>query len=337
MSSAASKASTDSLPWIEKHRPAKLSDLIAHEQIISTIDRLIDSGKLPHLLFYGPPGTGKTSTILACARKLYGKSFKAMVLELNASDERGIAVVRNQITSFAGTRKLFSSGVKLIILDEADALTKDSQAALRRVIEKYSKTTRFCLICNYVSKIIPAIQSRCTRFRFAPLRKDQMESKTKEIAQLEGVNLTEDGLDAILRLSEGDMRRMLNTMQAAHLAFDEVNETNVHLCLGQPLPKDVDIIFGHLMNSTVEVAFDAIRKMAVEKGLAMTDILTEIVKKYVQQGLALPSRVRTFLLEKLADVEHSLAGATSDKIQLGSIVGIFFIARQMLESQHASR
>ena len=113
-------------------------------------------------MFYGPPGTGKTSTILACARKLYGKNFKAMVLELNASDDRGIAVVRNQITSFAGTRKLFDSGVKLIILDEADALTKDAQAALRRVIEKFSKTTRFCLICNYVSKIIPAIQSRCT-------------------------------------------------------------------------------------------------------------------------------------------------------------------------------
>jgi len=331
------KTVNDSLPWIEKHRPAQLSDLIAHEQIISTIDRLINSGKLPHLLFYGPPGTGKTSTILACARKLYGKNFKAMVLELNASDARGIDVVRNQITSFAGTRKLFSSGVKLIVLDEADALTKDSQAALRRVIEKYSRTTRFCLICNYVSKIIPAIQSRCTRFRFAPLRRDQMIAKTKEIAQIEGVNMTEDGLNAILRLSCGDMRRMLNTMQAAHLAFDKVDETNVHLCLGQPLPKDIENVFQHLMNSTVKDAFEAIWNLCVQNGLALTDILTEVVKTYIQQGIALPPNVRIFLLEKLADIEHNLSGATSDKIQLGAMVGVFHIARDMLQKQNESR
>ena len=157
----------------------------AHHDIISTIDRLIDSNSLPHLLFYGPPGTGKTSTILAVAHKLFGKNISSMVLELNASDDNSIKVVRTKIKTFAGTKKLFSKGMKLIILDEADNLSSDAQSALRRVMEKYSSQTRFCLICNYVSKIAPAIQSRCQRFRFAPLAQKHMTGKITEIAGLE--------------------------------------------------------------------------------------------------------------------------------------------------------
>ena len=156
---------TAALPWVEKYRPKEMSDLVSHEQIIGTITKLIDAGKLPHLMLYGPPGTGKTSTILACAHKLYGKHFSSMVLELNASDDRGIDVVREQIKEFASTRQMFSSAPKLIVLDEADNMTNPAQFALRRVIEKFTRNARFCIICNYASKIIPALQSRCTRFR----------------------------------------------------------------------------------------------------------------------------------------------------------------------------
>ena len=165
---------TAALPWVEKYRPKEMSDLVSHEQIIGTITKLIDAGKLPHLMLYGPPGTGKTSTILACAHKLYGKHFSSMVLELNASDDRGIDVVREQIKEFASTRQMFSSAPKLIVLDEADNMTNPAQFALRRVIEKFTRNARFCIICNYASKIIPALQSRCTRFRFAPLSKEQV-------------------------------------------------------------------------------------------------------------------------------------------------------------------
>ena len=175
----------DALPWVEKYRPNSLDDLIAHEEIITILNKLIESNKLPHLLFHGPPGTGKTSTIIACAKKMYGPSYSSMTLELNASDDRGIDVVREQIKEFAGTKKLFSTGVKLIILDEADAMTQDAQSALRRVIEKYTSNTRFCMICNYVNKIMPALQSRCTRFRFAPLRPEQITSRLQDICVAE--------------------------------------------------------------------------------------------------------------------------------------------------------
>lgn len=150
------------------------------------VNRFISQKQLPHLLFYGPPGTGKTSTILACAKQLYTPAqFKSMVLELNASDDRGIGIVRGQILNFASTRTIFSGTFKLIILDEADAMTNDAQNALRRIIEKYTENVRFCVICNYLSKIIPAVQSRCTRFRFAPLTPEQILPRLDKIIELE--------------------------------------------------------------------------------------------------------------------------------------------------------
>ena len=179
------------LPWVEKYRPAALQELISHEDIIKTIRRFISEEKLPHLLFYGPPGTGKTSTILACAKELYSaKEFNSMVLELNASDDRGINVVRGQILNFASTRTIFNSGFKLVILDEADAMTQDAQNALRRIIEKFTDNVRFCLICNYLSKIIPALQSRCTRFRFGPLDPEQIMPRLVHVCEQESVDVT---------------------------------------------------------------------------------------------------------------------------------------------------
>lgn len=171
------------------------------------------------MLFYGPPGTGKTSTILAVAREMYGKAYNIMALELNASDDRGINVVREQIKSFASTQHLVNRGVKLVVLDEADSMTNAAQFALRRIIEKYTRSTRFCLICNYASKIIPALQSRCTRFRFMPLNKEDAMGRLREIAAAEGLDLTDSGVNAITELGRGDMRKCLNIMQSTSMAF----------------------------------------------------------------------------------------------------------------------
>eukprot|EP00878_Enallax_costatus_P026559 GHUV01028505.1.p1 GENE.GHUV01028505.1~~GHUV01028505.1.p1 ORF type:complete len:210 (+),score=54.50 GHUV01028505.1:200-829(+) len=172
-------------PWVEKYRPKTLDDVAAHKEIIDTIKKLTNENRLPHLLLYGPPGTGKTSTILAVARQIYGGAMQNMTLELNASDDRGIDVVREQIQDFASTRSVFSNKFKLVILDECDAMTRDAQFALRRVIEKYTRNTRFCLICNYVSKIIPALQSRCTRFRFPPLDEAHVRERLQHVVQQE--------------------------------------------------------------------------------------------------------------------------------------------------------
>uniref|UniRef100_A0A1D1Z8F7 Replication factor C subunit 5 n=1 Tax=Anthurium amnicola TaxID=1678845 RepID=A0A1D1Z8F7_9ARAE len=203
-----------SAPWVEKYRPQSLADVAAHRDIVDTIDRLTNENRLPHLLLYGPPGTGKTSTILAVARKLYGAQYHNMILELNASDDRGIDVVRHQIQDFASTRSFDAKySVKLVLLDEADAMTKDAQFALRRVIEKYTRSTRFTLICNHVNKIIPALQSRCTRFRFAPLDATHITERLQYVIKAEGIDVSESGLAAVVRLGSGDMRKALNILQ----------------------------------------------------------------------------------------------------------------------------
>lgn len=317
------------LPWVEKYRPEKLDDLIAHEDIICTITRFIKEDRLPHLLFYGPPGTGKTSTILACAKQIYGcKEFASMVLELNASDDRGIGIVRGQIYSFASTKTIFKSGFKLVILDEADAMTQDAQNALRRVIEKFTENTRFCLICNYLTKIIPAIQSRCTRFRFGPLSNKQILPRLDYVIEKENLKVTPDGRDALMDLAQGDMRKVINVLQCTALAFDEVNEVNVYTCVGHPLKSDIRSIVNWLLNDNFQAAYQNIREMQTLKGLALQDILTQ-VHLYVNR-IDFPTKVKLHLIVKMADIEDRLAHGTSEKLQLSSMIAAFQVARDMV-------
>lgn len=204
-----------------------LADVSGHQDILATINKFVDSNRLPHLLLYGPPGTGKTSTILALARRIYGsENMRQMVLELNASDDRGIDVVREQIKTFASTKQIFTmgasasrtgiAGFKLIILDEADAMTNTAQMALRRIMEKYTANTRFCIIANYSHKLSPALLSRCTRFRFSPLKEQDIRVLVDKVIEEETVKIIPEATEALVRLSKGDMRRALNVLQACH-------------------------------------------------------------------------------------------------------------------------
>ncbi|KAK7686168.1 Subunit of heteropentameric Replication factor C (RF-C) [Cerrena zonata] len=311
----------ENLPWVEKYRPVSLDDVVSHKDITSTIEKFIEKSRLPHLLFYGPPGTGKTSTILAVARRIYGTNYKKQILELNASDDRGIDVVREQIKNFAETRTLFSKGFKLIILDEADMMTTAAQAALRRVIEQYTKNVRFCIICNYVNKIIPAIQSRCTRFRFSPLPMPEVEKRLNIVIETEGVKLTDDGKKALLRLSKGDMRRALNVLQACHAAYDLTGETEVYNCTGNPQPADIATIVNSMFSDEFTTSYKMISTMKTERGLALQDLLNGAYE-YIDE-LELKPNSRIYLLDSLATTEHRLASGANEKIQLTGLLGAF--------------
>ncbi|CAG2114310.1 unnamed protein product [Medioppia subpectinata] len=307
--------------WVEKYRPRSLDQLISHQNIVSTLSKFMAERRLPHLLLYGPPGTGKTSTILSCARQLYSpQQMSSMVLELNASDERGIGVVRGPILNFASTKAVFKSGFKLIILDECDAMTNDAQNALRRstpllllllipipplsltiLIEKFSVNTRFCLICNYLSKIIPALQSRCTRFRFGPLSAAQIIPRVKFIATEERINATDEGIKALIDLSDGDMRKVLNVLQATSAAFPVVDERNVYLCCGRPLKEDIEQILGWLLNQKFTTIYENMLEMKREKGLALQDILKQL-HPYIDR-IDFPIDLKIEILEKMANIE----------------------------------
>ncbi|KZF25975.1 activator 1 37 kDa subunit [Xylona heveae TC161] len=221
-----SKETTRLQPWVEKYRPKSLSDVAAQDHTITVLQRTLQSSNLPHMLFYGPPGTGKTSTVLALAKELYGPELmKSRVLELNASDERGISIVREKVKDFARMQlsnpqpsykqKYPCPPYKIIILDEADSMTQDAQSALRRTMETYSKITRFCLICNYVTRIIDPLASRCSKFRFKSLDQGNAKKRLEEIAALESVKLEDGVADTLIKCSEGDLRKAITFLQSA--------------------------------------------------------------------------------------------------------------------------
>uniref|UniRef100_A0A5S6QMG0 AAA domain-containing protein n=1 Tax=Trichuris muris TaxID=70415 RepID=A0A5S6QMG0_TRIMR len=319
----------ESLPWVEKYRPAKLEDLISQKDIADTLNSFMKEDVLPHLLFYGPPGTGKTTTILACAKQLYDpKQFSSMVLELNASDDRGIGVVREQILTFASTKNIFNRKFKLVILDEADSMTRDAQNALRRIIEKFTNNVRFCLICNYLSKIIPPVQSRCMRFRFGPLNSDEVLSRIRYVIEEEKVQYDLEGLEDVVTLSGGDMRRALNILQSTVMAFKEVNRENVYACVGYPKPDEILSVFNCLLNDEVHSAYKRITEMKILKGLALQDILTS-VHEYIH-NVKIPSLARILLMDRMAEIEDNLSKGASDKIQLSALISTFQIARGII-------
>ncbi|KAF8634589.1 hypothetical protein AX17_004178 [Amanita inopinata Kibby_2008] len=311
----------DNLPWVEKYRPVTLDDVVSHKDITGTIERFIEKNRLPHLLFYGPPGTGKTSTILAVARRIYGPKFRKQILELNASDERGIDVVREQIKQFSETRTLFSKGFKMVILDEADMMTQAAQAALRRVIEHYTKNVRFCIICNYVNKIIPAIQSRCTRFRFSPLPIPEVERRLDGVVAAENVKLTEDGKTALLKLSKGDMRRALNVLQACHAAYDMTGENEIYNCTGSPHPSDIETVVNSMLSDEFTTSYQMINALKTERGLALQDLITGAYE-YLET-IELKPHVKVYLLDYLATSEYRLSTGANEKIQLTALLGAF--------------
>eukprot|EP01087_Luapelamoeba_hula_P015889 TRINITY_DN4813_c0_g1_i3.p1 TRINITY_DN4813_c0_g1~~TRINITY_DN4813_c0_g1_i3.p1 ORF type:complete len:260 (-),score=27.57 TRINITY_DN4813_c0_g1_i3:49-828(-) len=253
-----------------------------------------------------------------------------MVLELNASDDRGIDVVRQQIKDFASAQTIFNSGVKLVILDEADSMTNPAQAALRRVIEKYTRNTRFCMIGNYVNKIIPALQSRCTRFRFAPLKNDMIRPRLDHIIKQEKITIDEGAIEALLQISGGDMRKILNILQSTVMSSSHgaVSSDSIYQCTGNPNPEDVRTMLEVMLTREYQEAFQEVQTMKSIKGLALADILG--VLNVIVQKIDLSPETRIFLLDHMAQMEYRLALGGTEKAQLGALVGVFQLVRESL-------
>ncbi|KAH9540194.1 hypothetical protein CY35_15G098500 [Sphagnum magellanicum] len=231
---ATSLAKDYDLPWVEKYRPHRVSDIVGNQDVVARLQVIAQGGNMPNLIFSGPPGTGKTTSILALAHELLGPNFKEAVLELNASDDRGIDVVRNKIKMFAQKKVTLPPGRhKIVLLDEADSMTGGAQQALRRTMEIYSNTTRFALACNLSSKIIEPIQSRCAVVRFARLTEHEILDRLLRVVEAEKVPYVPEGLEAVVFTADGDMRQALNNLQATYSGFQFVNQDNVfkHLTL----------------------------------------------------------------------------------------------------------
>lgn len=322
------------LPWVERFRPHTLDNIISHKQTVNTLREFIKKKQLPHLLLYGPPGTGKTSIVMACARELYGSNYPLMVLEINASEERGIETVRNKIKDFIVTKGVFldkdASAFKLVILDEADAMTPDAQAMLRSVIEKHTINVRFCIICNFIKKINPAIQSRCTTFKFSPLSPHDISQRLREICSEMKIKTTTDGIDTIIKIARGDMRKVINILQSTSMVYDIINSHNVAMCIGYPTTKHMEDIFKFLTTLPITTAYQKINNIITENGYGLIDIMTEITdvmtKMFLDGSCGVDQKKFSAVITGLKNIEMNLTLCPNDSIQLAGIVSIFYMA-----------
>ena len=273
--------------WFEKYRPRTLDEVIDQEEIKRAVRGMIESGDLPHLLFYGPPGTGKTTLALVIARELYGEKWRENTLELNASDERGIAVIRNRVKDFARSRPTSARvPFRLVVLDEADNMTPEAQQAFRRIMEQYSSTARFILTANYISGIIEPIQSRCAVFRFNPLPRDAVKERLRFIARSEGLEVAEEALDALYELSGGDMRRAINMLQIASHFSRRIGEDEVYRAAGLASPMAIRSIVESAAKGEYSKALAQLYGLLSEMGVNEYDLLRQLQREAMRMAPA---------------------------------------------------
>lgn len=311
--------------WSERYRPKKLGEVINQKHAIERIKAFVDDKNLPNMIFAGPPGSGKTTTALAIAHELYGESWRQNVLEKNASDERGIDVIRGAIKDFARTKPLGDVPYKIIILDEADALTTDAQHALRRTMESFTNTSRFILIANYSSKIIEPIQSRCSVFRFKMLDEQHIRKFVERIVDGEKLKITEDAIKAIIEISEGDLRKVTNLLQTSAVADGKITEDVVYEIASRAKPSDVKDMLSLALEGNFKKAREKLFDLILKQGLSGSDIVSEIHRQiYTLNALDEKDKVR--LIEKCGECDFRISEGANELIQIETLLAQFLLS-----------
>lgn len=309
--------------WTEKYRPKDFSDVIGQDEIVRRVKALVESKDMPHLLFVGPAGVGKTSLAMVIARKLFGESWRSNLLELNASDERGIDVIRVKVKEFARTRALGNVPFKIIYLDECDALTRDAQQALRRTMENYTKTCRFILSANYSSKIIDPIQSRCAIFRFRRLEKKDIFKLIEKIEKGEKIRVDEKAKEALFEVSGGDVRRLENLMQSCASITKEITEKVVYEVSSYARPKEIKSIIATAIKGDFKGARDKLLDTMLKYGLSGVDVIKQVKNAVLESDLNVKDKMK--IIERSAETEFRMSEGSDEFLQLEALLSFIVL------------
>lgn len=304
--------------WIEKYRPKTIDEIIGQDETKTRLKGFVEAKSLPHLLFAGPPGTGKTSTVITLATEIFGEgNISGNLLELNASDDRGIDIIRNEVKDFAKTLPI-DAPFKIISLDEADALTSAAQHALRRTMEKYVSSSRFVLLCNYPGKIIEPIQSRCAFFRFQRLGDDVIKEQMEYISKQENVDYTSKGLDMLVKVSNGDLRKAINVLQATAATGGKIEETSVLETVGGVDPNEIEKLLNAARNQEFDRAKGKLQDLIFVRGVAGSDIIREINSNITKMDFSDEAKLK--IIDRLAEVDFRLTEGASPDIQIAALL-----------------
>lgn len=315
--------------WAEKYRPKSLNKIINQKEIVDRLQSFVKVKNVPHCIFAGPPGTGKTTAALCLARDLYGKGYREHLMELNASDERGIKIVRETVKTFARTRSIGEIPFKILILDEADNMTSDAQQALRRTMERFTETCRFIMIANYSGKIIEPLQSRCAPFRFSYMSQKDQDRYLRNIIEKEDVKILDEGYDAIFEVSEGDLRKATNTLQAAASMGKVIDAETVYSVIGRANPEDVNEMIKTAMKGDFLGARKQLREMILKYGVAGSDIIKQIHTEIFRSML--PDSWKVTLSEAIGEIDFRLVQGADVEVQLSALLARMTEAGQELK------
>jgi replication factor C small subunit len=310
--------------WTEKYRPKVFEDMVGQEEILKRVHSLVNSMNIPHLLFAGPAGVGKSTLALIVVKQLFGASWRENYLELNASDERGIDVVRQKVKDFARTKALGDVPFKVIFLDEADALTREAQQALRRTMENYTSTCRFVMSCNYSSKILDPIQSRAVVFRFQLLEKKDIKKRIDLIAEREGLTISDDAFAALYEASEGDCRRVINLLQATASISPNVTPDLVNTIVSKAKPSDIKIVLDYALSGDFVNAKEKLLDIMLKESISGQDIIKAIQREI--WNLPVDDSLKVALTEKTGEAEFRLVEGSDEFIQLEALLASFIRA-----------
>lgn len=312
--------------WIEKYRPQKLADIVGQGEIVERLGSYVRTGNLPHLLFTGSAGVGKTTAAITLAREFFRDNWQRNFKEMNASDERGIDVVRNQIKEFARTGRDGDVPFKILFLDEADALTTDAQSALRRTMETYALTCRFILSCNYSSKIIDPIQSRCAIYRFKPLGEEAVKEEISRISAREGLAITPGAMDAIVYIAQGDMRKAINAVQGAAIISPQIDERQVYAITSTARPDEINELLDLALKGEFDPAESLLGHLLHERGIAPNELINQCYRALVKRPMNRSLKVT--LIDHLGETDFRLSEGANSDIQMEALIARFVLSSE---------
>ncbi|MBI4406647.1 replication factor C small subunit [Candidatus Micrarchaeota archaeon] len=313
------------IPWVEKYRPQELGEVIGNDKIVSRLRAYVSTKNLPNLLFAGPAGSGKTTCALAIARGLFGENYQQSFLELNSSDERGIDVVRGKIKDFARTMPVTDVPYKILLLDEGDSLTPEAQQALRRTMEKYSSNTRFVISANYSSRIIEPIQSRCALFRFSQLTSSDLKALMERISRAEGLKLADDAVEALLYVSQGDGRKLINCLQGCSAVSSDISAESVYSVSSRARPQEVQELLLLSLQGKFAEARKILDKLLFEYGLSGQDVVIQLFQEVNKSEIE--DKTKLLLMEKIGECDFRISEGANDRIQIEALLAGFALVK----------
>lgn len=308
----------EDIAWTEKYRPSKIEEVIGQDAISERLSAFVKAKSFPNMIFAGPAGVGKTTSAIAMAKELYGENIREAFLELNASDSRGIDVIRGKVKEFARTVPLTSGLVKIIFLDEADALTPEAQHALRRTMERYSATTRFVFSANYASKIIEPIQSRCVVLRFKPLNEEEVKRLIKRVEKAEGLEIDEKATEALVYVSEGDLRKLINILQSAAVLNPKISERAIYDIASRARPKEVSSMLRYAIEGDFQKARNELNTLMLSYGMSGEDILLQCYRESLT--LQATDNMKLNIIKAIGEFNFRIVEGANERIQLEAMI-----------------